>query len=350
MKVLLATLDSVRTLQGGVEWYVHRLAKALADEGHDVTVATRRGGEHDGVRYEGTRLPPLPSSHRTRLLLERPFALHVRKLAKAADVVHGQNADGMGALGVAPLVATVHTTPLDEWASSRLGGWREALYQRPIQDATVARWRRFAQRAAHVWTPGEHVARSLRELGARRVEVLPNPVPPLPRHDPREARAKLGLPEGPLVLYLGRLARVKRVDRLLEAVRQMRDTHLVIAGEGPEEAELRKAAGERVRFLGRVDEPTKAMLLQAADVLCLPSEHEGQPLVLLEAMSVGTPVVATDAAWVPPELREYGLWGDALPHLLKTAMSRKRGAAAPVMGYRETARRMSRVYEEVARR
>lgn len=355
MNVLLAELDSVASLQGGVEWYVHRLAHALMDLGHSVRVvarAPRRGQRPPDARVEHrfVKLPPLASSHRTRLLLERPFALGVRREARWADVVHGQNADGLGALGVKPLVATVHTTPLDEWGSSRLGGWRERLYQRPIQDATVRRWRRLARGAERLWTPGAHVAESLRELGARRVDVVPNPVPRLPRHDKADARRALGLPGGPLVLYLGRLAGVKRVDRVIDAVAQLTDARLVVAGEGPEEPRLRAQAaplGDRVRFLGRVDDATKALLLSAADAFCLPSEHEGQPLALLEAMAAGVPTVATRAEWVPPELQRYGLWGDDTAALLEKALRTGRHAGAPVADYSTIARRFSDAYAEV---
>ncbi|MEA3200208.1 MAG: phosphatidyl-myo-inositol alpha-mannosyltransferase [Thermoplasmata archaeon] len=350
MKVLLASLDSIHTLQGGVEWYVHHLAEALADEGHEVRVATRQPQRQPQPSATDYRFLPMPrgaASHRYRLLWSPRFARRLAKEAAWADVVHGQNEDGMGALGVRPVVATVHTTPLDEWASSRLGGWRETLYQRRLQALRVARWRRFAPRAETIWTPGAHVAESLRELGARRVEIAPNPVAPLPRFGQKEARDALGLPAGPLVLYLGRLARVKRVDRLLDATPP--GATLLIAGEGPEESALRQRAGPHVRFLGRVDDATKARLYAAADVLALPSEHEGQPLVLLEAMSVGTPVVATRAEWVPPGLRGFGLWGDDLPRLLREALAKGRGQPAPVTTYRETARRFSEEYKRLAR-
>lgn len=332
MKVLLASFDSIETLHGGVEWYVEHLSKALREEGIDARVASRAN----------FALPRLPASHRTRLLLERPFALAIRKASKWADVVHGQNIDG--AFSSRPMVATVHTTPLDEWASSRLGGWREAVYQRQIHALTVRRWQRVARRMKHAWTTGDHVAASLRQLGAPSVEVTSNPVPPLPKVPQAEARRELGLPDGPLVLYLGRLARVKRVERLLDAT----SATLVIAGEGPEEENLRRLAGANVRFMGRVDERVKALLYNAADVLVLPSEHEGQPLVLLEAMSVGTPIVATREEWVPRDLRRYGFFGDDYRTLIDAALKRPR-EAAPVLSYREAARRFARVYEEVAK-
>lgn len=340
MRILLASFDSLATLQGGVEAYVEHLTEALRAEGHEVRLISRAQ----------TRLPRLSASHRTRLLLEPAFARAVRREAKWAEVVHSQNADGAGALGVRPVVATIHTTPLDEWASSRLGGWREAIYQRPLEAVRIRRWRRFASRANHLWTGPEHVAQSLRQLGARHVERLPNPVVPLPRTDKKEARRALGWDERPVVLYLGRLARVKRVDRLVDAMHTLPHARLVIAGDGPERASLEaRAAGLPVTFVGRVDDRTKALLLSAADAFCLPSEHEGQPLALLEAMQVGVPTVATRAEWVPLDLAPFGLWGDDLPTLLSAAIARGHGPGAPVMDYVTTARRMQDGYERAVK-
>lgn len=360
MRVLLASLDSTATLQGGVEWYVHHLARALGELGHEVKVFARapadpRETRIEGVQYEWAPLPDSqgPTTHRYRLLHERAYWRAVKKAAAWADVVHGQNIDAMGALGVTPVVATVHTTPLDEWASSRLGGWREWAYQRPIEAYRRAMWRRFVPRAAHLWTPGPHVGDSLRTLGARRVEILANPVPPMrlvPRDDARRA---LGLAHGPLLLFLGRLAPVKRPHLVIEALREIPDARAVIAGDGPERARLEALAAEpglagRVTFLGRVDERQKELLLNAADVVMLPSEHEGQPLVLLEAMRVGTPVVATDAMWVPAPLQRYGHWGRDVAGLAREALARGKGAPAPVLDYPAVARRVSEVYAQCA--
>lgn len=359
MNVLLCALDSPATLQGGVEWYVHHLAKALGEEGHDVRVLSRRGEDVSEalreVRYVWADLPRGAATHRYRLLHEPAFWRAVKRESRGADVVHGQNIDATGAAKGVPVVATAHTTPLDEWASSRLGGWREILYQRQVEAYRRVLWRRLVRRAEHLWTQGPHVAESLRELGARDVEILPNPVPPIARIPQEEARARLGLPDGKLVLYLGRLAAVKRAHLAVSAIESLPDARLVIAGEGPERARIEELArgarvGERVRLLGRVEDEAKALLLNAADALILPSEHEGQPLVLLEAMSLGVPVVATESAWVPPGLRGHGFWGSDYAALLEKALARGRGEPAPVARYRDTARRVAQVYEEVRRR
>lgn len=359
MRVLLCSLDSPATLQGGVEWYVHHLACALGKIGHDVRVLSRRppagASVPEGVRYEWADLPDSdgPTTHRYRLRHEPAYWRSVRRASEWADIIHSMNMDAFGATRGKPVVATVHTTPIDEWPSSRLGGWREWAYQREIEAYRRFVWRRFLSRATHVWTQGRHVAESIRALGGRSVEILPNPVPHIERMPQDEARRALGLPAGPLVLYLGRLAPVKRPHLVLEALRDLPDAHAVIAGEGPERARLEALASdpalrERVRLLGRVADREKALLLNAADVVALPSEHEGQPLILLEALAVGTPVVATDAGWVPSGFEPYGFWGTDLPRLLRDAFARGRGKPAPVLDYDAVAKRVSEVYERCA--
>ena len=99
------------------------------------------------------------------------------------------------------------------------------------------------------------------------------------------------------MLCLARLIPPKRQDLLIEAWAQLDPrAQLLIAGDGPARAELEEQARhadltDRVRFLGdRRDVP---VLLAASDVLVLPSDREGLPMTVLEAMSAGVPVVAS---------------------------------------------------------
>lgn len=117
---------------------------------------------------------------------------------------------------------------------------------------------------------------------------------------PRELRRLLGLPETPvLIAFVGRLSREKRVDRLLAAMRWLPPRfHLVVIGGGPlARALAEQAAGldGRVQFVGAVTEKRSLnRYYNACDLLVLPSEREGFPMVLVEALAAGTPVVATD--------------------------------------------------------
>jgi glycosyltransferase involved in cell wall biosynthesis len=128
------------------------------------------------------------------------------------------------------------------------------------------------------------------------------------RHrSPREAKANLGLPfDRPLAVAVGRLSPEKGFDVLLRAVaslvRDGLDVGLLIAGEGKQRDELqalidRLGLSERVRLMGYCPDPRP--VYEAADLFVLSSLREGLPNVVLEAMAMGTPVVATRVAGVP---------------------------------------------------
>lgn len=109
-------------------------------------------------------------------------------------------------------------------------------------------------------------------------------------------RAELGLGDGPVVVFVGRLAPEKRVDLLLEVwakvVAAAPDATLVVIGHGGEEERLHAMAPSGVVFLGSVLDP--APVLRAADAFVLPSIAEGLSNALLEAQCSGLAAVVTD--------------------------------------------------------
>lgn len=144
---------------------------------------------------------------------------------------------------------------------------------------------------------------------------------------PAEARRRLGLPEtAEVVGTAGRLVPVKRLDIFLQAARWLAharpETRFVIAGSGPEEARLRELADSmglagRVAFPGHRDDVHD--VLRAMDIFVISSDHEGLPMVLLEAMALGVPVVSRAVGGIP-EVIEDGksglLVGTAQPEAL----------------------------------
>lgn len=129
--------------------------------------------------------------------------------------------------------------------------------------------------------------------------------------DAAAARAALGLPgNGRIVLGVGRLVAGKGFDVAAAAVAQLGDeVHLVLVGDGQQRAAI-AAANPRVQFLGSLPPERVAVAYQAADVLVLPSEREGWPNVVTEALAAGTPVVATRVGGIPQIL------GDPVPQAL----------------------------------
>ncbi len=119
------------------------------------------------------------------------------------------------------------------------------------------------------------------------------------------------------VLHVGRLVQVKGQAILLEAlaelVRSGLDITATLVGDGPKRAELERLATElgiagRVTFTGSVGQDQIRSYYAAADIFCLPSFAEGVPVVLMEAMASGLPVIGTRVTGVP-ELVEHGVSG-----------------------------------------
>jgi colanic acid/amylovoran biosynthesis glycosyltransferase len=119
------------------------------------------------------------------------------------------------------------------------------------------------------------------------------------------------------VLYVGRLAPAKGLPVLLDAIARLSDVTLTIAGDGPERAFLQDKARrlgivERVTFLGYQSQKQVRALLQHVDVFAMTSFVEGIPVVLMEAMAAGIPVVATYISGIP-ELVRNGQNGFLVP-------------------------------------
>lgn len=123
-------------------------------------------------------------------------------------------------------------------------------------------------------------------------------------HEQVEARYKLGLPEGRLMLCVGHLVELKGHHLAIEALCHLPDVRLVIVGDGVERSKLielakRLSVSERVIFAGAQSQVELPYWYSAADVLVLCSSREGWANVLLESMACGTPVVATRVGGTP---------------------------------------------------
>jgi colanic acid/amylovoran biosynthesis glycosyltransferase len=130
-----------------------------------------------------------------------------------------------------------------------------------------------------------------------------------------------GRPDSCEVLCVGRLVADKGQHLLIDAAdrlcREGVDIHVTLAGDGPDRARLEDRAaalglGTRMTFAGAVSQDQLRELYARADVFCLPSFAEGLPVVLMEAMASGLPVVTTGIMGIP-ELVEHEVSGELLP-------------------------------------
>ncbi len=134
-----------------------------------------------------------------------------------------------------------------------------------------------------------------------------------------EARRRIDADmEAPLLLFVGRIAPEKGLDRLIGALARLRHHRelraIIVGGEGHRDPGLRQVealarrmgVAGRIRFIGRVEQPELASFYSAADLLVLPSAYESFGMVALEALACGTPVVATPVGAMEELLRDGG--------------------------------------------
>lgn len=192
------------------------------------------------------------------------------------------------------------------WLGARIAGRRVPLVAcfhgvAPADDRRATLVLRRADRVACV---ADALAARLRRAGVppERLAVIPNAVAPAaPLTPARRAAldAELGLDGGPVVATVGRLAPQKAQDRFVRAAAVVAsarpDARFLIVGDGPLAGELGALAaalglGDRLRLTGRRADARD--LIARSDVLVLTSDWEGRPLVALEALAAGTPLVA----------------------------------------------------------
>jgi glycosyltransferase involved in cell wall biosynthesis len=180
-------------------------------------------------------------------------------------------------------------------------------------------WRKCMERASAIIVTSNSFAKSSAELGPYREKcrVIPlavdfNLLNGVPEQDIEEIRSRF---PGRIVLFVGRLVPYKGVQYLIEAMKGV-DATLLIIGEGPEDRRLKafvERQNQRVHFLGRV--PSLGAYYRAADLFVLPScePKEAFGLVQLEAMHCGLPVINTSLATAVPEVSIHGQTGLTVP-------------------------------------
>lgn len=121
----------------------------------------------------------------------------------------------------------------------------------------------------------------------------------------------------PSLFFAGRLVRLKNVDILIKALSIVKETnpdvHLYIAGSGPQDQKLRYLSiklnlNNNITFLNFISEDEMLKMYASADIFVLPSKFENCPMVLLEALAVGTPIVASNVGGIP-QILDNGKYG-----------------------------------------
>jgi glycosyltransferase involved in cell wall biosynthesis len=301
---------------GGPASHAPDVAGFLAERGHEVEVVTTADAAPDPQEYPVrwvSRSLPVGVRH------VRGAAL-VRSRARRADVVYTTGMFGRSSAGSLaarrPYVVKLTADPAFERSRRRGvvagdvdqfqqgGGGALGFALRRARDFEL-------RRAAFIYCPSAYLRKLVLSWGipTDRVSVLPNPVPVLPELAERdELRRELGL-NGATLAFAGRLTAQKSLTRALDAVAAADGVYLVIAGEGPDCEALERHARDvgvagRVSFLGAQPRRRIVELFRAADALILSSSWENFPHTVVEALAVGTPVLAMEAGGVGEVVRD----------------------------------------------
>lgn len=342
------------TFAGGIATHAWGLAMHLKERGHEVALLSDNsvyGGDwprvvdqlrvydsksfNGGARGVQLRRPStwtraheahevLGTIKRRRWVLAKVATFRAVIEAENPDVVHVHALDVRYTLAHAaapkvPIMVTVHSANFFNFADEALMSARAAVVRANLRSARQITFvSEFVRAQYEEAFPG-----ALDDLTTR---VITNPIEAArwPLHDHRAARVALNLPtDGPVALFVGQLIARKAPEEFIDAVAAVRRRGVpltgLVAGDGEMADELRSRAqalgvGDAVRFDGRRTPEELIDYYAAADVMVLPSRMEGFPLVFLESMLEGCPVVSTS-----PPLAE------ALPSAQYGTLVRERG-------------------------
>ena len=354
---IVAGFDAAGASTGGTRAYAEGLETFLTSEGiPHLLVSAGTGGPAAENRYE------IPIRRRgSSVSFQSAVYVHVKSLPVPRDtIVHTQRPETLIPFALArrgrARIVTLHGSPARAIAGRR-GRLVGAVY-RGAERIALGRAHRVI--AVDVGTAEEYTRRYPWLRG--RLRAIPNGFDARSFHpmDRGTAKRMWGI-EGTAFLYAGRLEPEKRVLDIVRAFRSLGNGHttLLIAGDGTQRSAVKAAArGLPVRLLGDIARHEIPGLLNASDAVVLFSEREGLPMVALEALACGTPVITTPVGDLP-DLVRHGETGYlvsnandlqfAMRHICDGMVQPSTSIATTVTSYdwRKIGRRILRVYEEV---
>jgi len=302
---------------GGLANAATNLAETLARH-HEVHYFTRgegRDAEINGVRYHycqpaGENLVRYCSDMSRRMIDRfREFD------APQFDLLHFHDwhvVDALRRFQERETIFTYHSTEFGRNGNTFGAGW-------PFPEiSAIERYGgSIAKRITAVSSTLRQEAMNLYGIPDWKIDVVPNGI--MPDHyqadvDPEEVKRRYDFdPDSPLILFVGRLAWQKGPDMLVDAapglLQEHPDSQFAFVGDGQMRQGLEtRARSLPIRFLGRLDDVEYVTLLNASDIVAIPSRNEPFGLVLLEAWSAGRCVVASDVGGLSENI-EHGTDG-----------------------------------------
>lgn len=306
LRIAMLGHKRIPSREGGIEIVVEELATRMAAKGHTVTCYNRSGhhvsgAEFDGVavgsEYKAVNLKSVPAiGGKGIAAVTSSFFGTVFAAIGHYDVVH-VHAEGPAAFCWIPkifkkkVVVTVHGL---DWLRAK---WQGGIGSKYIYygEKMAVKW------ADEIVVLSEGVQDYFKKTYGRKTRFIPNGVKRPEAIEAKEITDKFGLRKDDYVLYLGRIVPEKGEHYLIEAWRDIKtDKKLVIAGGASDTDEymekLRRLSDgdDRIVFTGFVQGRALAELYSNCYVYVLPSDLEGMPLSLLEAMSYGNCCLVSD--------------------------------------------------------
>lgn len=319
MRVLLCHQPT----DGGVGRHIGDLIEGLTQAGHEVSVcspalpaASRGGVRHFSLDMRRAIAP------RSDLAALARFVRIVRELRPQLIHAHSSKA---GAIARAARLACPRVPVLYSPHGYAFAGYFSSSAERLVYKAMELAMSPLTSRVCCVCEAEARLARQI--APAKRVRVVHNGIAP-PPPGPVDGRLRELKSAGPVVGALTLLRPGKGLETLVAAAPQLLERHpdaqLAIVGEGPDREQLlehaRSVSVERsVHFVGPTQEPLSA--LRGMDVFVHPSWAESFPYVILEAMSLSRPIVASDVGGIG-EAVEHGVSGLLAPARDENALAR----------------------------
>ena len=304
MKIAMIGHKRIPTREGGIEIVVAELSKRMAALGNDVTAYNRKsrhiaGKAYDAERlknYEGVRIKWIVTPESSKLnALVYSFLATLSAIFGGYDVLHYHAEGPCAMLPLARLfgkrcVATIHGL---DWQRAKWGGFATKFLQ--FGERCAAKY------ANEIIVLSDNVQQYFLDTYGRKTVFIPNGIERPEKRPACVIEENYGLQANRYLLFLGRIVPEKCVHLLIEAYRTLdTDMPLVIAGgashTGEYEASVRQQAegDDRIIFTGFVQGVELEELFSNAYVYILPSDLEGMPISLLEAMSFGNCCLTSD--------------------------------------------------------
>ncbi len=306
---------------GGPATYVPQIAEALLENGHEVSVVTTSEPESLYLDDNQHPFPVYRMNRRTHIgWRSLHFARTIFYHAKKADVVLANGvlleATVGSFLARKPIVQKIVGDPT--WERARNRGWSSDNFETfqnrhyGLKIEALKKLTTFvACRAEKIIVPSRYLAGWVRKWGITqdKIVVIYNSVQPLDLVDPAPAPMTSSVK----LVTACRLVSWKHVDSIIRAIGQMDDVGLLVCGDGPERNHLDMLTRDlgltdRIYFAGQKNRKDTLALMAGCDIFVLNSTYEGFSHVILEAMSLGLPVIAT-AVGGTPELVKNGETG-----------------------------------------